>query len=63
MANLEISKLLTLSTGHVSEGTARLLDKIAIANKTTINQPMVYNKASYGWFIHVADYFATMNIP
>lgn len=52
--NLEIDKMLTLSTAHITKETADLLerevkyllDKIPLA---------IYNKAEFGWFIHVPD--------
>lgn len=43
---MEISKMLTVSTAHISKETAELLE-----NET--KDLVVYKKENYGWFIHV----------
>lgn len=48
---MEITKMLTVSTAHISEGTAKLLDKEVEADSLGIN---VYRKGEYGWFIGVS---------
>ena len=45
---MEISKMLTISTAHVSEKTADLLEN----NKLKV---VVYNKEDFGWFIHLDE--------
>ena len=47
---MEISKMLTISTGHVSKETAELLDY------DNINGIVVYQKDEYGWFILASSY-------
>ena len=41
---MEISKMLTVSTAHITEGTAELLDNDRL-------DIIVYPKDEYGWFI------------
>ena len=47
--NLEISKMLCLSTAHVSRKTSELLDL------QTDDVPPAYDKSVYGWFISVQE--------
>lgn len=52
---MEINKMLTVSTGHISKETAELLDK------DNIYGLVVYQKDEYGWFIFLSeedDYYA-----
>ena len=52
---MEINKMLTVSTAHISEETAELLDKdISI---------VAYQKGDYGWFIHIHDDCDEYEIP
>ena len=46
---MEICKMLTVSTAHVSEKTAELLDK------DDIYGVVVYPKDQYGWFIVIEE--------
>ena len=57
---MEISKMLTISTAHISEETARLLD---IEPDNDNMQLTVYNKADFGWFVYVSEYFEDCDIP
>lgn len=52
----EISKMLTLSTAHISEETAVMLEREV---KYGVNDiPLsIYNKAEFGWFIYVSEYY------
>ena len=52
---LEIDRMLTLSTAHVTKGTAALLDagKVDLASY----------KTEYGWFIHLPDFLSEYDIP
>jgi hypothetical protein len=51
--NLEISKVLTLSTGHVTKDIADMLDEFSTYDPLVTNCYLeVYNKNNYGWFIH-----------
>ena len=60
MNNLEVSKMLTVSTAHITEDTNRLL-----ANEpyTDGMQLSVFEKADFGWFIYVNDDLENRNIP
>lgn len=44
---MEISKMLTLSTGHIEPKTAKQLDNQSIRGL------IIYNKSEYGWFINL----------
>lgn len=57
---MEISKMLTISTAHISPETAQFLDKETIEGKTSL---VVYNKGEYGWFIFIAPDFEAECIP
>lgn len=59
---LEISKVLTMSTAHISETTRNLLDAEPEANNMGL---CVYEKSTYGWFIYVGknNIEHAMNIP
>lgn len=48
---LEITKMLTLSTAHISYDTATKLD--AAVSHQQFGACVVYNKDSYGWFIYI----------
>ena len=47
-----ITKMVTISTAHISEKTAHLLDVEAQENNLEI---CVYNKADFGWYIIIDD--------
>ena len=54
---LEIIKMLTLSTAHISYDTATKLD--AAVSHEQFESCTVYSKDNYGWFIYIdADAFA-----
>ena len=55
---MEISKVLTLSTAHISQKSAELLDKET--EKPTLDLP-VYNKSNYGWFIYIPQNINIIN--
>lgn len=45
---MEISKMITMSTGHISEETSKIL------GDENSNLPIaVYNKEKFGWFIYL----------
>ena len=48
---MEITKMLTISTAHVSNETAELLDIDDILGV------VLYPKDDYGWFIHIDEDF------
>lgn len=52
----DITKIITLSTTHITENTARLLDDEPNTNTLGLT---TYKKADYGWFIYIADYIKT----
>ena len=49
---MEISKMLTISTAHITEETANKLDREINENIIGL---CVYEKTDFGWFIHVPD--------
>ena len=53
---MEISKMLTVSTGHISKETSELLenDKLDI---------VVFDKGEWGWFIHIPDDYDDFDLP
>ena len=55
---MDITLCLTISTGHISTNTARLL---SIEPDTNILGLSVYEKGEYGWWIYVGDKLE--NIP
>lgn len=58
---LEIQKMITLSTAHITEQTAKLLDKEPEKNNMTIS---VYKKSEYGWFLPIESIdYNTAAIP
>ncbi len=46
---MEISRMLTLSTAHISKETA---DKLGDQNSISL---WIYDKVGYGWFIYIPD--------
>lgn len=58
---MEIDKMLTLSTGHITEESAILLDRLA--DGITDNGPITYKKKDYGWFVHIYDILEEFDIP
>lgn len=57
---MEISKMLTISTAHITKETADLLN---VEMKEDNMWLCVYNKENYGWFIHVPDDLEDLNVP
>lgn len=57
---MEISKMLTISTAHITMETARELN---IESNTNNMQLSVYKKSDYGWFIYVNDDLDNRTIP
>ena len=54
---MEISKMITVSTGHISKETAELLEN------DNIYGLIVYQKDEYGWFIFLSeedDYYVSI---
>lgn len=56
---MEITKMLTLSTVHISKETAEMLDCIEGRYDVPL---IVFNKDDCGWFIHVSDGFEEENM-
>ncbi len=56
---VEINKMLTLSTAHISEATAELLQRCNAADwddPSIEDVPLVvYEKSDYGWFVVVPN--------
>lgn len=56
---METCTMLTLSTAHIEKETAEMLKHQSVDSDLeydTINTNLVvYSKADYGWWIHVAD--------
>ena len=58
---MEIDRMLTISTAHISPKTRALLDEpqdIEILDKA-----VVYNKGEYGWFIYPTEHAGTHPLP
>ena len=49
---MEITKMLTLSTSHISKETVKLLEHY---DPTSLCLPTYYKKDNYGWFIFIPD--------
>lgn len=61
-ANLEITKMLTISTAHITEETAVMLEREVKYGVDNI--PLaIYNKAEFGWIIFVSEYYKDLNMP
>ena len=60
MRDLEISKMLTLSTAHITKDTNRLLANEPYADGIQLS---VFTKADFGYFIYVNDNLENRNIP
>lgn len=52
MGKYEITKMLTISTEHITPETAEKLNKEPDANNMSL---CVYEKAEFGWFIHIPE--------
>ena len=48
---MDITKMITISTAHITNQTIEFLEKEAYRN----NELVVYPKAEYGWFIYVCE--------
>lgn len=49
---MEIDKMLTISTGHITEKTVCKLD---IEAEVNVMYLCVYKKADFGWFVYVPE--------
>jgi hypothetical protein len=49
---MEVTKMLTLSTAHITEQTARALDNEPDSDKLNL---CVYPKSEFGWYIAITD--------
>ena len=66
---MEINKMLTVSTAHITQETAELLDKIC--KDSTLSSLIVYEKVcrykniqeEYGWFIYCNVNLADLKAP
>ena len=47
---MEITKMLTLSTAHITDSTMEQLDREPVYNNLGL---CVYKKSDYGWFIYL----------
>jgi len=52
--NLEIDKMLTLSTAHITKETADLLEREVTYGLNNVDLA-IYNKSEYGWFVFAND--------
>jgi hypothetical protein len=54
---LEITKMLVLSTSHITAETAQLLEdrERAAIDTTSDRLPVFYSKSEYGWFVYVSE--------
>lgn len=62
MERMEISKMLILSTAHITEKTAKELD-YAIGRIDSGVDLCVYEKKDYGYFVHIPDDWDERIIP
>lgn len=66
---MEITKMLTISTAHITQETAELLDKVC--KDGGYSRLIVYNKVAkyiggteeYGWFIYCKVGLPDLNVP
>ena len=58
--SMDIEKMLTISTAHVSHETEEKLDKESYSDEMQLS---VYKKEDYGWFIFIPDTIDDKNIP
>ena len=52
---MEIAKMWTLSTGHITKETNKYLRESV--NSMEIDRPVIYEKGEYGYYIPVIDEF------
>lgn len=57
---MEISKMLTLSTAHITKETAEALDNEVFAGCPYL---VVYQKDDYGWFVYLPSKIEKIDIP
>lgn len=57
MSDLEIHKMVALSTGHLTAATAQLFEDVeAAANAMNREKlPVFYPKGEWGWFVYVGE--------
>ena len=56
MKNLDITKMITISTAHITKETADILN--ASANYPFVTDlPVIYTKGEYGYMIHIPEYY------
>lgn len=54
---MEISKILTISTAHISAETERRLRRTTSDGLFDFDMPVAYEKGEYGYWIHVPESF------
>ena len=52
--SLDITRVLNLSTAHITKNTADTLDRCAL-NNDYIPLCSVYEKGEYGWYVYIDD--------
>lgn len=57
---MEITKMLTLSTIHITQETA---DKLNYELNNDVMFITVYTKEDYGWFIYLPENFEEIDVP
>lgn len=57
---MEITKMLTLSTAHITEETA---NKLNYELNNDVMFIAVYAKEDYGWFIYIPEDFEEIDVP
>lgn len=60
---LEITKMLTISTAHISENTASILALTADSDTNYFDNLSVYEKNNAGFFIYILSKNYDSNIP
>ena len=52
LEGLEFSRMLTISSAHISEKTAEWIDRIGVRSADIT----IYSKSQYGWLIYIPEY-------
>lgn len=58
---MEIDRMLTISTAHISPKTRALLDEPQ--DIEVLDKAVVYKKGEYGWFIYPTEHAGTHPLP
>lgn len=60
LKGLEFSRMLTISSAHITEKTAEWIDRVGVRSADVV----IYSKSKYGWLIYIPEYEAdTKELP